>query len=87
MKEKEESDNIGKCCLFYDKVRLCSHLASFFKLPAHVLHYNHINRVSQKIPEHFLKRHRLFLHLRASFQVKKSLTFLKKEYALRQVPF
>ncbi len=34
----------------------------------------------QKSPEHFLKRQRrrLFLQLRASFQVEKSLTFLKK---------
>ncbi len=38
----------------YDFIRLCSHLASFLKLAASVLHYN---PVFQKVLTAFLKRH------------------------------
>ncbi len=51
--------------------RLCSHLAYWLKLPASVLRRK---PCFQKSPERFLKCHhrRLFLQLRASFQVEKS---------------
>ncbi len=72
-----------------EHLRLCSHLASFLKRQC--LFYIIIlwsKPCFQKSPERFLKRHRwrLFLQLRASFQVEKKFNFSEKN-ALRQAHF
>ncbi len=76
---KREKKDMEKCIYH---LRLCSHLTSF--LSCQRLFYIIIlwsKPCFQKSPERFLKRHRrrLFLQLRASFQVEHFLTFLKKK--------